>query len=275
VLDVGTGSGYGAGLLSRRLGDRHVTTIDVDPYLTKAAAERLDGAGLRPYVTTVDGTGPLPGTYDRIVATVSVRPIPGSWLEGLRTGGRLVTAVTNTSMIIVADKADDGGAVGQVARDWAMFMTTRSGSDYPADLAAMLEQVRDRDGDDVSVSSYPLVEVMEAWELRTMVELAAPDVEHHFEEAGGTRTAWMLHRDKSWARAAAREDGHTTVHQGGPRRLWDVLEEARSHWLQHGRPPTGYAVDAAVQQVAYRIVQEALTNVARHSGGRVRAVLPL
>jgi signal transduction histidine kinase len=34
------------------------------------------------------------------------------------------------------------------------------------------------------------------------------------------------------------------------------------------RPPDGRAVDTAVQQAAYHIVQEALTNAVRHSGGR-------
>jgi protein-L-isoaspartate O-methyltransferase len=51
------------------------------------AAERLDSVGLRPAVLTVDATGALPGTYDRIIATVAVRPVPASWLAALRPGG--------------------------------------------------------------------------------------------------------------------------------------------------------------------------------------------
>ncbi|MGH3373195.1 MAG: methyltransferase domain-containing protein, partial [Actinoallomurus sp.] len=78
ILDVGTGSGYGCALLASRFGDERVTSIDVDPYLTKVAAERLDAVGLHPRVETLDATGPLPGTYDRIAASVSVKPIPGS-----------------------------------------------------------------------------------------------------------------------------------------------------------------------------------------------------
>ncbi len=240
VLDVGTGSGYGAALLARRLGGDRVTSVDVDPYLTRAAADRLDEAGLHPVLVTVDGTGPIPGgPYDRIVATVSVRPIPAGWLEALTPGGRLVTTITNTSMIVVADKTPDGGAVGKVARDWAMFMATRTGPDYDKDLSAMLEQVRHRDGALVTTSPYPLVNVMEAWELRTMLELQAPDIEHHYdeEEDGGRRTAWLLHRDGSWARATEEENGRVTVHQGGPRLLWDVLDETRRYWLQHGSLP--------------------------------------
>src|SRR5690606_28326341 len=45
VLDVGTGSGYSTALLCHRLGSAQVTTIDVDPYLTAAASQRLDAIG--------------------------------------------------------------------------------------------------------------------------------------------------------------------------------------------------------------------------------------
>jgi protein-L-isoaspartate O-methyltransferase len=74
VLDVGTGSGYGCALLAARLGDRHVTSIDVDEYLAQAAAERLDAVGRHPRVITGDATGPLPGSYDRIVSMTAGRP---------------------------------------------------------------------------------------------------------------------------------------------------------------------------------------------------------
>ncbi|WP_329518870.1 methyltransferase domain-containing protein [Spirillospora sp. NBC_01491] len=116
VLDVGTGSGYGTALLATRLGDRHVTSVDVDPYLVQAAAERLDRTGLRPQACTVDATGPVPGTFDRIIATVSVRPVPASWLAGLRPGGRLVTTLAGTSLSLTADStptaAPKGGSNG-------------------------------------------------------------------------------------------------------------------------------------------------------------------
>src|SRR5690606_42036354 len=75
VLDVGTGCGYGAALLARRLGDDRVTSVDVDPYLTKAAAERLDLIGLHPRIVTADATGPLTGEYDRIVARSEERRV--------------------------------------------------------------------------------------------------------------------------------------------------------------------------------------------------------
>ena len=110
VLDVGTGTGYGTALLARRLGDEHVTSVDIDPYLAKAAEERLAGLGLRPHVMVADATGPLPGEYDRIVSMTSVAPVPASWLAALRPGGRLVTTLAGTGLVVTANRTRDGGA---------------------------------------------------------------------------------------------------------------------------------------------------------------------
>ncbi|GHH70507.1 hypothetical protein GCM10017673_22500 [Streptosporangium violaceochromogenes] len=119
VLDVATGSGYSAALLSRSLGGSRVTSVDVDPYLVEVAAERLDGVGLRPAMLTADATGPLPGAYDRIVSMVSVWPIPPSWLTVLRPGGRLVTTLTNTSLIVpLGGRSPEGTGGEPVGESW-------------------------------------------------------------------------------------------------------------------------------------------------------------
>jgi protein-L-isoaspartate O-methyltransferase len=83
ILDVGTGSGYGCALLASRFGDAAVTSIDVDPYLTKAAGERLAAAGFGPRLVTGDATEALPGEFDRIVSMMSVPVVPGSWMAAL------------------------------------------------------------------------------------------------------------------------------------------------------------------------------------------------
>ncbi|WP_327238471.1 hypothetical protein OG349_06260 [Streptomyces sp. NBC_01317] len=78
-----------------------------------------------------DLTQKLPeGSYDRIVATVAVPTVPVSWLEALAPGGRLVTTLARTGLIIVADKSADGGATGHVAPESAGFMSTRHGENY-------------------------------------------------------------------------------------------------------------------------------------------------
>ncbi|MEU2135237.1 methyltransferase domain-containing protein [Streptomyces sp. NPDC018352] len=130
-LLVTCGSGYGTALACRRLGDEHVTSVDVDPYLVHAARDRLAATGHRPHLEVCDVTGELPGVYDRIVSTVSVPAIPVSWLKALTPGGRMVTTLSKTGLLIVADKTADGGATGRVAPEPAGFMSTRQDDDYP------------------------------------------------------------------------------------------------------------------------------------------------
>ncbi|MGH3905522.1 MAG: methyltransferase domain-containing protein, partial [Pseudonocardiaceae bacterium] len=74
VLEIGTGSGYNAALMSHRLGDRNVCSIDVDPGLVDRARDRLATQGYHPTLATADGVAGLPehGPYDRIIATCAV-----------------------------------------------------------------------------------------------------------------------------------------------------------------------------------------------------------
>lgn len=237
VLDVGTGSGYSTALLARRLGSTATVSIDIDPYLTGAARSRLEDIGLRPQIVTGDATGPLPGSYDRIVSMMAVRPVPASWLGALRPGGRLATTISGTMIIITAVKNGDGTASGQVELDQAGFMTSRAGpaSRAAPDLSGMPSAARDAEGEDVRVGRYPVVRVEGSGELQSMLEITAPGIRHHYEESGAVCTAWMTHPDGSWARAVApgwRDP--PVVHQSGPRRLWDILDELREYWLAHG-----------------------------------------
>ncbi|MGW0015765.1 methyltransferase domain-containing protein [Streptomyces tendae] len=265
LLDVGTGSGYGTALAAHRLGADSVTSIDVDPYLVDAARDRLATIGLHPTVEAVDATGPLPakaGKFDRIVSTVAVRAVPPGWLTALCTGGRLVTTIAGTSLILTAEKREDGAAVGRVEWDRAGFMPARHGDDYPAGAAGLLAAAHEIDGEDVTTSPYPVVDVANAWDLDSMLGVTAPGIEHSYCDEGYRRTAVMAHADGSWARAVSMGDEPTVVHQGGPRRLWAILDELRAYWLQHGELPARGA--------RALITPEGETRLAR---GKWRAVL--
>jgi protein-L-isoaspartate O-methyltransferase len=237
VLDVGTGSGYGAALLAARLGDRRVTSIDVDAYLARAATERLDAIGRHPEVITGDATGPLPGTYDRIVSMTSVAPVPPSWLAALRPGGRLVTTIAGTSLLVTADKVADGAATGRVEWYRAGFMEARTSPDYPPALLDTIPGARDGDGDDVTTGTYPVLDIGSSRELLSMLGVTIPGTDTHYEEDDRHRTAWLLHPDGSWARATATGDESPRIHQAGPRRLWSHLDSLRDQWLRDGALP--------------------------------------
>ncbi|MEV0266525.1 methyltransferase domain-containing protein [Streptomyces sp. NPDC050617] len=237
VLDVGTGSGYSAALFGHRFGDANVTSVDVDPYLVGAARDRLSGFGREPRMETVDATGELPGaSYDRIMATVSVRPVPASWLRALRPGGRLVTTIAGTALLIVADMGEDGAARGAVRPEPATFMEARREADYPPKLDEVFVAARAREGDDVRVPYGPIPDLWREWPLRYLFELDTPGVETRAATYDdGCRVVWLLAADGSWARA---EDGpRPLVHQGGPRRLWDALEGVSRKWEERDRFP--------------------------------------
>ncbi|MEU0935555.1 protein-L-isoaspartate(D-aspartate) O-methyltransferase [Embleya sp. NPDC005971] len=231
-----TGTGYGTALLAHRLGDRHVTSVDVDPYLVDTAADRLARVGRHPHVQVCDITGPLPGAYDRIVATVGLPGVPTSWLAALRPGGRLVTNLGGTGLVIAADATPDGGARGQVTEERAGFMVTRSGQDYPPSLDTA--HAWTDEGDDVGIGRYPVVSVQDTWGLMSAFALEAPGVHHAYRVAeNDIRTAVMVHEDGSWARATGRYGEPPTLHQSGPQRLWTVLDDIRSRWLSDGGLP--------------------------------------
>lgn len=61
VLEIGTGTGYNAALLSERLGSERVTTVDIDPELADAARKvwwRLPGINAFPGPDTIQITTP-------------------------------------------------------------------------------------------------------------------------------------------------------------------------------------------------------------------------
>lgn len=235
ILDIGTGSGYACLVAGLRYPESNITSIDVDPYLVETARERLAKLGAAHTFTTCDALGPLPGTYDRIVATTSFRTIPPSWLTSLHTGGRLVTTIAGTTLVLAADKGPDGTAFGRIDYRWAGFMTARhSAGGYPPQPVwdEAFEAEPDR-------GLYPVIDLESpgARDLRAMFELAAPGVVHRYEENGETRTAYMLHADGSWAVAQGVGLALPMIRQGGAQKLWDILEEERTRGLTLGGFP--------------------------------------
>lgn len=78
VLEIGTGSGYNAALLSARLGAEQVFSVDLRPELVELARERLGRLGYRPTLIARDGAEGLAehAPYDRIIVTCGMPSIP-------------------------------------------------------------------------------------------------------------------------------------------------------------------------------------------------------
>jgi protein-L-isoaspartate(D-aspartate) O-methyltransferase len=91
VLDVGTGSGYQAAVLSRLAA--RVTSIERIPELADAARARLEPYGVE--VLVGDGTRGVPerAPFDAIAVAAAAADVPAALRDQLAPGGRLVLPV--------------------------------------------------------------------------------------------------------------------------------------------------------------------------------------
>lgn len=245
LLDLGTGAGGLTAYACHRLGNGRVTSLDIDPYLVGAAGERLAAMGYHPKLITADATRHVPGSYDRIVSTVALAPGPQlrPVLRALRPGGRIATTLAGTCLIVTGWKNRNGEVIGRVERDMAGFMLTRSGDDHPPALTELFTLAHEAEGEETNTGRYPVVDVTNAWEVRSMLEIRTPGVELAHGTNGRTNTAYLVHPDGSWARASAESTDPPEVHQGGPQRLWSALERIRNRLnTEGGLPLLGAAV---------------------------------
>ena len=111
ILEIGTGSGYQAAVLSSLV--REVYTIEIVPELAQSAAKRLAGLGYRNVVVR-EGDGyqgwKEKAPFDRIILTAAPDKIPKTLLDQLARGGRLVAPVGATvpQLLKVVDKTRTG-----------------------------------------------------------------------------------------------------------------------------------------------------------------------
>lgn len=84
VLELGTGTGYNAALLSAGLPRGQVSSIDIDPGLIRRATAVLDHLGYTPHLESADGDSAIaPGgdVHDRLIVTYGTPQIPARWLS--------------------------------------------------------------------------------------------------------------------------------------------------------------------------------------------------
>ena len=122
VLEIGTGSGYNAALMSHIVGERGlVVTVDIEEDLIVLARQRLSEAGYG-RVEVICGDGGLGyesgAPYDRIILTVGAWDIAPAWWDQLRPGGLLVMPLSLSGpQKCIAFRREEGRLVSLSARD--------------------------------------------------------------------------------------------------------------------------------------------------------------
>ena len=108
VLEIGTGSGYQAAVLSRTASRVH--TVEIVPQLSQIARDRLAGLGYdNVNIKNDDGYFGWPenGPYDAIIVTCAAGHIPPPLIKQLKNGGRMVIPVGrpfSVQTLVLAEK---------------------------------------------------------------------------------------------------------------------------------------------------------------------------
>jgi protein-L-isoaspartate(D-aspartate) O-methyltransferase len=153
VLEIATGTGYNAALISHILGDEgQVTTVEIDEELAQHARLHLAAAGLG-HVKVICADGglgcPAGDPYDRIIVTTGAWDIAPAWWEQLQRGGRLLVplAILGPSHQLVVAFERTGDHLESVSTYSANSMMGRGTIAQPDGATNMEGQLR--------ISAYP------------------------------------------------------------------------------------------------------------------------
>jgi len=237
VLEVGTGTGYNAAILSHRLAADNVASIDIGPELVEAARARLGQLGHHPALATGDGAAGLAehGPYDRIIATCAVTAIPPAWIRQLADDGVIVADLRGelTSSLIAAHKQPDGTAQGRLLDEPGHFMWLRKETNNPLRNGGELATRIDRDDARTRHASLHPATMNEPG-LRSLIQLTAPEIGQIWTTQRDGRAILRVKGDHSaWADY---DPAGRTVTQGGPIDLFTLIEHAAALWERIGKP---------------------------------------
>ena len=129
VLEIGTGSGYQAAVLSQLA--RQVYTIEIVPELAKSAQRILSDLGYR-NVTVRQGDGykgwPEQAPFAGIMVTAAPPEVPQALIDQLANGGRLVAPVGvgwNQELVLI--EKDANGRIRRRSAGGVVFVPMRPG----------------------------------------------------------------------------------------------------------------------------------------------------
>ncbi|MEU0521450.1 methyltransferase domain-containing protein [Streptosporangium sp. NPDC006007] len=233
VLEIGTGTGWTAGLLANRLGDENITSVEIDQAVFTTAAENLKRAGHSPRLILGDGAGGWPekAPYDRIHVTCGVYQVPYAWVEQARPGGVIVFPWMprwEGGHLTRLNAVGDGTAVGRFYGGVRFMMLRSQRWSRPRHEDVYRRSTTYLDPRRVVRSSYG-AEIAIAGML--------PDVCGAHEDQEGGEFHLSLWSDDSDAQVHYAPDYKgIAVLQRGPRGLWDELEAAYLRWMSWGTP---------------------------------------
>jgi methyltransferase of ATP-grasp peptide maturase system len=242
VLEIGTGTGYNAALLTHRLGDENVFSVDIGADLVREARERLAGLGYAPTLAVVHGGNGLPehAPYDAVLATCSVPAVPWTWAEQVHVGGRVLVDVkrgTHAGNLVLL-RREENRLEGRFLARWATFMGIRDTDTAPPAVAGVSVEPEAGKRTVTRLDPQPWAAVV-PWFLAS-VRLPR-DLVFGYRgrvDSGGPEWVTFTGGDGSWCAVRAQPDerGERDVWEGGPVDIWGAFEAVHGEWDALGRP---------------------------------------
>ncbi|MFJ6697552.1 methyltransferase domain-containing protein [Streptomyces sp. NPDC091272] len=247
VLEIGTGTGWNAGLLAHRLGAGKVFSVEVDGAVAHRARAALKDAELP--VTVVHGDGylglPEQAPFHRITATAGLRQIPVAWLRQC-TAGAIVVAPWGTHysnrdalLRLVVESGEYASGHFGAPVEFMKLRGQRMPEVVHRDYLTGPVTDGDESGSELTEEEFVGKQGSRWSTLQFALGLKVPDCFQSVEpRARDSRVVrlYELGEGRSWACAQFRDGRRTRVWQDGPRRLWDEVETAYRWWIDRGEP---------------------------------------
>lgn len=234
VLEVGTGTGWTAALLSHVVGETNVTSIEIDTATAEQAVKNLTAAGAQPYLVVGDGADGLTerAPFDRVHVTCGIRTVPYAWIEQSRPGAVIVAPYCpgfglNHALRLVV--RPDGTAIGRFP-GFASYMMMRS--QRPVGVA-------DTDPD----QARPFTTRIDPRTLAyapagaDLAISALTGLHSHTYREDDFHRMWVMGGSDQWAAASwepKREQYE--AFQIGDRAVWQEAVDAYFQWVSWGEP---------------------------------------
>jgi protein-L-isoaspartate(D-aspartate) O-methyltransferase len=239
VLEIGTGSGWTAGLLSWAIGQDGVTSVEVDSKVATRASANLMATGLAPHVVVGDGLKGYPerAPFDRMHVTVGVTDIPRAWISQTRPGGIVVMPWqpnVGLGYMLRLTVTSENAAVGSFhgPASYMMVRSQRQGSKWNPHHAEKAGQSTTR--------LHPRTVATAGLGARLLMAAYAPRVDWHVMDENGTFSLLLFETtdpDGSWAACDIKPGNDLCqVTQFGKRRLWKAVSDAYLQWVSLGSP---------------------------------------
>jgi protein-L-isoaspartate(D-aspartate) O-methyltransferase len=235
VLEVGTGTGWTAALLSHLVGQKNVTSVEVDPAVAERAANNLAAVDVEPHLVVGDGAAGHPerAPFDRVHVTCGIRIVPYAWVEQTRPGGVIVAPWCpdfgqdhSLRLVVGPDGTAEGWFPG-----YASYMLMRSQRVEPWQGGA-------------GVRGTTRLDPRTVWQAPPGAHLAIAAITglraYAEDDDDGDFTLWAIDTlfPGRWAaaRSSPGDDGEFATYQVGDRPVWEEVVDAYSRWISWGEP---------------------------------------